>query len=140
MRKMILNTIVCLFSINASSFAISADNSPSRDELNAVMKVHASEVAAVIACKDYLENGEERLAEAKSKAGRVLGKMVGNQAKGSEYASRILETVNEAKPDEQLKAEFDRVNLGNSVRVAKCAQLVAGNAARADDADTKYLN
>ncbi|HGO5396900.1 TPA: hypothetical protein ACK2W2_005670 [Klebsiella michiganensis] len=140
MRKMILNTIVCLFSINASSFAISADNSPSRDELNAVMKVHASEVAAVIACKDYLENGEERLAEAKSKAGRVLGKMVGNQAKGSEYASRILDTVNEAKPNEQLKAEFDKVNLDNSVRIAKCAQLVAGNAARADDADTKYLN
>ena len=52
-----------------------------------------------------------------------LPKMVGNQAKGSEYASRILVTVNEAKPDEQLKAEFDKVNLDHSVRVAKCAQL-----------------
>ncbi|EPO2769546.1 hypothetical protein ACT7V1_001167 [Salmonella enterica subsp. enterica] len=140
MRKLLLNSIVGFIVINASSFALSADNTPSRDELNDVMKVHASEVAAVIACKDYLENGEERLAEAKSKAGRVLGKIVGNQAKGSEYASRILETVNEAKPDEQLKAEFDKVNLDNSVRIAKCAQLVAGNAARADDADTKYLN
>lgn len=80
------------------------------------------------------------MTEAKSKAGRVLGKMVGNQAKGSEYASRILVTVNEAKPDEQLKAEFDKVNLDHSVRVAKCAQLVAGNAARADDADINYLN
>ncbi|WP_445446627.1 hypothetical protein, partial [Citrobacter freundii] len=54
--------------------------------------------------------------------------------------SRILVTVNEAKPDEQLKAEFDKVNLDHSVRVAKCAQLVAGNAARADDADINYLN
>ncbi|MYL94385.1 hypothetical protein GTI95_18585 [Citrobacter werkmanii] len=44
------------------------------------------------------------------------------------------------KPDEQLKAEFDKVNLDHSVRVAKCAQLVAGNAARADDADINYLN
>ncbi|EOH3002947.1 hypothetical protein ACL0YQ_004578 [Citrobacter freundii] len=140
MRKIILNAVVCLFAINASSFAILAESSPSRDELNDVMKVHASEIAAVIACKDYLENGEERLTEAKSKAGRVLGKMVGNQAKGSEYASRILVTVNEAKPDEQLKAEFDKVNLDHSVRVAKCAQLVAGNAARADDADINYLN
>ncbi|MFM4047797.1 hypothetical protein [Klebsiella variicola] len=69
MRKIILNAVVCLFAINASSFAISAESSPSRDELNDVMKVHASEIAAVIACKDYLENGEERLTEAKSKAG-----------------------------------------------------------------------
>ena len=77
MRKIILKC-GCLFyfAINASSFAISAESSPSRDELNDVMKVHASEIAAVIACKDYLENGEERLTEAKSKAGRVLGKMV----------------------------------------------------------------
>lgn len=41
MRKIILNAVVCLFAINASSFAISAESSPSRDELNDVMKVHA---------------------------------------------------------------------------------------------------
>ncbi|MDR6042738.1 UNVERIFIED_CONTAM: hypothetical protein NQD88_18485 [Escherichia coli] len=48
MRKIILNAVVCLIAINASSFAISAESSPSRDELNDVMKVHASEIAAVM--------------------------------------------------------------------------------------------
>ena len=40
------------------------------------MKVHASGLLLLSHVKDYLENGEERLTEAKSKAGRVLGKMV----------------------------------------------------------------
>ncbi len=48
MRKIILNAVVCLIAINASSFAISAESSPSRDELNDVMKVHASEIAVMI--------------------------------------------------------------------------------------------
>ena len=53
----------------------------------------------------------------------------------------VIEVIQEGvQPIMDLLAEFDKVNLDHSVRVAKCAQLVAGNAARADDADINYLN
>ncbi|EYU13919.1 hypothetical protein [Photorhabdus aegyptia] len=96
---------------------------------------HASEIAAAMACKGYIDGGAARINLAITKTEDALKHATNNAEMAKHLTEQIHQSIIESQFDKQFKEQFDEIGADKSMRMAKCVQLVAGHAERSAEID-----
>ncbi|TDB42554.1 hypothetical protein [Photorhabdus luminescens] len=113
----------------------SGEEVKSKDDVRLLIDTHASEIAAAVACKGYMDGGAVRTNLALTKTEDALKRATNNAEVAKHLTEQIHQSIIESQFDKQFKEQFDEISADTSMRIAKCAQLVAGHAERATEID-----